>query len=187
MLELRSLDPKKADSFLSVNDDGSVTVFCGKVDLGQGLRIAIRQIAGEDTVYIAGDWMFVISAEQQIGAININDGRIAWITQLPRWYDAVKRKNTLTWYGPLLVSDRLIVTGASKDALSLSPYTGEILGHIELSEAAAPTVAVVADGTVLAALPEGETRRGGERSLSDAERGEGERCPPVSPSPPLCA
>src|SRR3984893_194995 len=44
----RSLDPQNVDSFLSVNSDGTVTVFCGKVDLGQGLRIAIRQIAGEE-------------------------------------------------------------------------------------------------------------------------------------------
>jgi nicotinate dehydrogenase subunit B len=47
-LEPRLLDPKNVDSFLSVNSDGTVTVFCGKVDLGQGLRIAIRQIAGEE-------------------------------------------------------------------------------------------------------------------------------------------
>ena len=125
-------------------------------DVPTGRRVWERQIAGEDTPYIAGDWMFVISAEQQIGAININDGRISWITQLPRWDDPVKRKDTLTWYGPLLVSDRLIVTGGiSKDALSLSPYTGEILGHIELSEAAAPTVPVVADGTVLIVTNDG--------------------------------
>jgi outer membrane protein assembly factor BamB len=124
-------------------------------DVPTGRRVWERQIAGVDTPYIAGDWMFVISAEQQIGAININDGRIAWITQLPRWDDAVKRKNTLTWYGPLLVSDRLIVTGVSKDALSLSPYTGEILGHIELSEAAAPTVTVVAEETVLIVTNDG--------------------------------
>ena len=50
---------------------------------------------------------------------------------------------------PLLVSDRLIVTGTSQDALSVSPYTGEILGHITLSEAAAPFSPVVAGGTVL--------------------------------------
>src|SRR4051794_27543045 len=36
------------DSFLAVNADGSVTVFCGKVDLGQGLRIAMRQMAAEE-------------------------------------------------------------------------------------------------------------------------------------------
>ena len=31
-----------------MNGDGTVTLFCGKVDLGQGLRIAIPQIAAEE-------------------------------------------------------------------------------------------------------------------------------------------
>src|SRR5215470_18439766 len=44
----RALDAKEVDSFLAVNADGTVTVFCGKVDLGQGLRIAIPQIAAEE-------------------------------------------------------------------------------------------------------------------------------------------
>ena len=118
-------------------------------DVPTGRRVWDRQIAGEDTPTIAGDWMFVISAQQQLAAININDGRVGWTTQLPRWDDPDKKKHTLTWYGPLLVSDRLIVTGTSEDALSVSPYTGAILGHITLSESAAPVAPVVADGAVL--------------------------------------
>ncbi len=39
---------REVDGFLAVNADGSVTVFCGKVDLGQGLRIAIPQMAAEE-------------------------------------------------------------------------------------------------------------------------------------------
>jgi outer membrane protein assembly factor BamB len=124
-------------------------------DVPTGRRVWERQIAGEETPYIAGNWMFIISAEQEIAAIGIADGRISWITQLPRWEDAEKRKDTLTWYGPLLVSDRLIVTGTNQDALSISPYTGEILGHIKLSQAAAPTVPVVANGTVLITTNDG--------------------------------
>ena len=44
----RVLDSKEVDAFLSVNGDGTVTLFCGKVDLGQGLRIAMPQIAAEE-------------------------------------------------------------------------------------------------------------------------------------------
>jgi CO/xanthine dehydrogenase Mo-binding subunit len=44
----RVLDAKEVDAFLAVNGDGTVTLFCGKVDLGQGLRIAIPQIAAEE-------------------------------------------------------------------------------------------------------------------------------------------
>jgi outer membrane protein assembly factor BamB len=124
-------------------------------DVPTGRRVWERQVAGEDTFAIAGDWMFLISAQQQIAAVNITDGRVSWITDLPRYADPEKRKDTLTWYGPLLVSDRLIVTGTSEDALSVSPYTGEILGHITLSAAAAPFAPVVAGGTVLVITNDG--------------------------------
>lgn len=118
-------------------------------DVPTGRRVWERQVAGVDTLYVAGNWMFLISAQQQIAAVGIADGTVSWVTQLPRWVDPKARKATLTWYGPLLVSDRLIVTGTSKDALSVSPYTGEILGHLALSESAAPFAPVVAGGTVL--------------------------------------
>ena len=44
----RLLDPKEVDSFLAINGDGTVTLYCGKVDLGQGLRISMPQIAAEE-------------------------------------------------------------------------------------------------------------------------------------------
>ncbi len=44
----KPLDPAEVDSFLAVHADGSVTVYTGKVDLGTGLRIAIRQMAAEE-------------------------------------------------------------------------------------------------------------------------------------------
>jgi len=44
----RPLDPNDVDAFLGVAKDGRVTIYCGKVDLGQGLRIAIPQMAAEE-------------------------------------------------------------------------------------------------------------------------------------------
>ena len=38
----------EVDGFVAVNADGSVTIYSGKVDLGQGLRIAIPQMAAEE-------------------------------------------------------------------------------------------------------------------------------------------
>jgi nicotinate dehydrogenase subunit B len=40
-------DPKEVDGFLELDADGA-TVFCGKVDLGTGLRVAIRQMVAEE-------------------------------------------------------------------------------------------------------------------------------------------
>jgi CO/xanthine dehydrogenase Mo-binding subunit len=44
----KPLDPSEVDSFLAIHPDGSVTVYTGKVDIGQGLRIAVRQMAAEE-------------------------------------------------------------------------------------------------------------------------------------------
>jgi nicotinate dehydrogenase subunit B len=42
------LDPRELDSWLAVMQDGSITVFTGKVDLGTGIETALAQIVAEE-------------------------------------------------------------------------------------------------------------------------------------------
>jgi nicotinate dehydrogenase subunit B len=44
----KPLAPDLVDSYLAIHADGSVTIFVGKVDIGTGGRIAMRQIVGEE-------------------------------------------------------------------------------------------------------------------------------------------
>jgi CO/xanthine dehydrogenase Mo-binding subunit len=44
----KTVDGSEVDGFLAVRADGTVIVYCGKVDLGQGVRIAIPQMAAEE-------------------------------------------------------------------------------------------------------------------------------------------
>ena len=44
----KPLAPDAVDSYLAVHADSSLTIFVGKVDIGTGNRIAMRQIAGEE-------------------------------------------------------------------------------------------------------------------------------------------
>jgi len=44
----RTLDPNSVDAFFSIGANGRVTLYCGKVDLGTGLRAAIPQMAAEE-------------------------------------------------------------------------------------------------------------------------------------------
>jgi nicotinate dehydrogenase subunit B len=77
----RVLDPKEVDAFLSVNGDGTVTLFAGKVDLGQGLRIAMRQIAAEELGigidqihYVEGDTSLTPDQGRTAGSAGIARG-----------------------------------------------------------------------------------------------------------------
>jgi len=99
--------------------------------------------------------MFIVSADQKMAAISTSDGLVAWASQLPQWNNPAKQKNAISWFGPVLVGDRLVVAGTSRDALSVSPYTGMILSRQKLSAAAAPLEPVVADGTLLIVSDDG--------------------------------
>jgi outer membrane protein assembly factor BamB len=61
---------------------GGITV---AADLLTGRRVWERRVAGANTPFVAGDWLFLISVDQEVGAINLQDARIAWVNTLPRW------------------------------------------------------------------------------------------------------
>jgi outer membrane protein assembly factor BamB len=117
------------------------------LDLRSGRRLWEREVAGENSIWAAGDWLFVVSAGQQIAGVNADDGRVAWVSDLPAWENEEKQEDSITWFGPLLAGDRLIVAGTDKRALSVSPYTGETLGRQQLSSAAS-LGPILVDGTV---------------------------------------
>ncbi|HVC62221.1 MAG TPA: PQQ-binding-like beta-propeller repeat protein [Acetobacteraceae bacterium] len=125
------------------------------LDLPTGRRLWERDVGSEDSPWIAGDWMFIIAASQEMAAIGTADGRVAWVSALPRWNNPKKQSGAITWWGPALLGDRLVVAGTNRDALSISPYTGAILGRQTLSAAAAPLEPVVAGGTLLLVTNDG--------------------------------
>ena len=125
------------------------------LDLPTGRRLWDREVSGLDTPWAAGDWLFIVSAGQRIAAISRTDGRVAWSTDLPRWQNSEKQKDPITWFGPVLAGDRLIVAGTSEEALAVSPYTGAVLGRQKLSGAAAPLGPMVAANTLFIVSDEG--------------------------------
>ena len=130
------------------------------IDLKSGERIWTRDIGGIQTPWVAGDFIYLVTSDEELVCLTWDDGRIRWITQLQQWSNPKKNKgDPLVWSGPLLGSDRLIVVSSQGRALSVSPYTGEILGEIKLGEGTfvAPIVAkstlyILTDGAKLLAL-----------------------------------
>ncbi|PKQ04762.1 MAG: pyrrolo-quinoline quinone [Alphaproteobacteria bacterium HGW-Alphaproteobacteria-12] len=113
------------------------------IDLRTGERVWTRDIGGIQTPWVAGDFVFLVTNSQEVLAISRRDGRIRWIARLPRYEDPDDKDGPIEWSGPVLVSDRLVLVSSTGDAVSVSPYTGEILGRIDLPDSTliAPIVA----------------------------------------------
>ncbi len=113
------------------------------IDIRTGERAWTIDVGGTQRPWVAGDYVFVITDDARILCIARADGRIRWSTQLDAYHSPDSRKGPIAWAGPVLVSDRLIAVSSEGYAVSVSPYTGEVLGKVDTPDKAfiAPIVA----------------------------------------------
>ena len=104
------------------------------IDLRSGQRIWEKEIGGLQSLWVAGNYLFTLSNNAELVNLAREDGRIHWVTQLPRFEDEEERRHPIVWTGPLLASDRLIVAGSQGTALAVSPYSGAVLGKVEMPD-----------------------------------------------------
>ncbi|MFQ5954929.1 MAG: PQQ-binding-like beta-propeller repeat protein, partial [Kiloniellales bacterium] len=102
------------------------------IDLRTGGRAWDRKVGGVNTPWVAGDFIYVLSNDSQLVCLTRSAGRVRWITQLPRYVDPESTANPIAWTGPVLASDRLIVSGSHGEVIAVSPYSGEVIGIIEM-------------------------------------------------------
>jgi outer membrane protein assembly factor BamB len=129
------------------------------LDQRSGRRVWEREIAGHQSFWLAGDWIFALTTGQELAAFLRRDGRAKWVTAMDRWRDAERKRGPIRWTGPALAGDRLILGNSEGRAAAVSPYTGEVLGTQRLpgpvslpAIAAAGTVFMATDDATLVAL-----------------------------------
>jgi outer membrane protein assembly factor BamB len=117
------------------------------ISLSSGDRLWSRDVGGTQTPLAAGDYVYVISGDGQLLCLTRKEGKIRWVHQMPAYANEKLQEHPISWNGPLLVSDKLILASSDGYMEAVSPYTGELLGRVEL--AGGTSVApIVADGVV---------------------------------------
>jgi outer membrane protein assembly factor BamB len=117
------------------------------INLSTGDRLWSRDIGGIQTPLAAGDYVYVITVDGKLLCLTRKEGKVRWVHQLPQWQDEKNQQRPINWYGPLLVSDKLIATSSDGYLEALSPYTGRLLARVEL-DGGTSVAPIVADGTV---------------------------------------
>jgi outer membrane protein assembly factor BamB len=100
------------------------------IDLRTGVRVWEQEIGSTHGPWVAGDYIYVLANDVDVVCLLRQDGRVRWVRELPRYQNEEKKKDPVRWSGPVLAGDRLIVVASSGEAFSVSPYTGEALGHV---------------------------------------------------------
>ncbi len=103
------------------------------IDLRTGARIWEREMGGTNQPWVAGDYLYVLTNDFDLIALNKQNGKIVWNTAIPKG-DDYDEKNGVFASGPILADNRLIVTSSNGYIFAVSPYTGEILSYVSADE-----------------------------------------------------
>lgn len=105
------------------------------LDLATGQRLWEQNFAGISTPWIAGEWLFVVTDDARLVCLARSNGKARWIVQLQRFKNVKKNKGgQVTWFGPILAGNRLVLTNSLGDVTFASPNDGSIVNRIETKD-----------------------------------------------------
>ena len=81
------------------------------LDLISGTRIWERPIKGQQTPWLVGQYLFLITENNKLICLDKKDGKAIWITQLPRWQEDDRDKPIL-WHGPVVANNSVIIVSS---------------------------------------------------------------------------
>lgn len=134
--------------------DGEVVVSVGAGSglsvhaLATGERVWEKPIGSINTPWLAGDWLFVLNHENVLVALKKYDGQIRWVSPLPRFEDEAKKRDVITWRGPVMAGGKLLLVSSIGQMVVVDAATGNQERMIDIPSGVA-TAPVVASGVVL--------------------------------------
>jgi len=117
------------------------------LDLFSGQRIWELNFGGIATPWVAGEWLFAVNDRAQLIAVSRATGKIRWINQLPRYRKMKSKTGLITYVGPVLAGERLIVAGSNGALMNVDPVSGSFQSQVDVNDGIS-FQPVVADNTL---------------------------------------
>ncbi len=118
------------------------------IDLRTGSRLWQREVSSDNQPWVAGRYLYLLSNDFELVALEKDTGKIIWNTTLPNGEED-DEKNGVFASGPVLVSNRLIAATSNGYVFSVSPYTGEIISYLSVSDGVEVSPVVADSATIL--------------------------------------
>lgn len=94
------------------------------IDVNSGIRLWQKDISSIRTPALVGNYLYLISINNELVCLDRQSGDIIWTTNLPM----TDGSNKITWAGPIMTSQGLLIAGSNGDLDFYSPRDGK-KGH----------------------------------------------------------
>jgi len=104
------------------------------IDLTTGNRRWEQPIGSSDGPWVAGNFIYLLTNANEIVCLARRTGSIRWVAQLQGFEDEEDKEGPIFWSGPVLAGDRLLVGGSHGEIWSISPYSGRLMGRLDVGD-----------------------------------------------------
>lgn len=129
------------------------------VDIRTGRRLWERAVGSQNSLLCVGDWLYVLSQDDQLACIDRLSGHVRWITQLRRFERVDVSKNIVTWIGPVMAGGQLVCvsTMPGNGVVRVNPTTGAIIS-VDSTDQVSFVPPIVVDEQMLIVTNDGKLR-----------------------------
>ena len=99
-------------------------------EISNGNKIWNLKLSSINPFVVSGGSIYLIDTLGRLLCIDKMNGKLLWAVQLKVSNDGEE----VSWYGPLLSSNKLILNNSDGQVISISPFTGKLLSKINFSE-----------------------------------------------------
>lgn len=119
------------------------------IDARTGRRVWAQNIGSIHAPAIIGEYLFVAGVSGEIACISINTGAVIWVTQLDAFSNTSKKRGRISYAGPVIANNRVIVASSKGELISISAQTGEELNRLNLKDSVFLEPIVVGDRLIV--------------------------------------
>ncbi len=102
------------------------------IDGRSGSRIWTKNIGSTQAPALAGATLFVLGNDATLAALNAPTGDAYWVRQLPQFEKEERKRDRITYSGPILASGRLMLVSSRGQLIAVSPQNGEDVSTLKL-------------------------------------------------------
>ena len=102
------------------------------LELVTGQRLWELNVAGLSTPWVAGEWVFVVTDEAKLLCIARATGKVRWVAQLDRYRNGKAKNGPVTWTGPVLAGNRLVLASSEGQVAHVAVADGSVLGQTDV-------------------------------------------------------
>jgi outer membrane protein assembly factor BamB len=123
--------PVLAGGLVFASSQSGVTI---AIDGRSGARIWTKPIGSVQPPAMTGLQMFVIGTDGKLACLNSSTGEAYWVVQLQQFEKQERKKKRISYSGPIVASNRIVVVSSTGEMLAFSPQTGEQVGKLKLGD-----------------------------------------------------